>query len=141
MKIKTSELTGVALDWAVAKCEAEAVGAVLKLEKFLHHHHIEFMCFSTDWSQGSPIIEREGISSIFCSGDLGEPRKYWVATIEQQSWEWGYGPYHEQDEDKSIRICYKKELHIGPTPLIAAMRCYVSSKLGDTVEVPDELCQ
>jgi hypothetical protein len=27
----------------------------------------------------------------------------------------------------------------GPTPLIAAMRCYVASKLGDEVEVPKEL--
>ena len=27
----------------------------------------------------------------------------------------------------------------GPTPLIAAMRCYVASKLGDEVDVPDEL--
>jgi hypothetical protein len=29
----------------------------------------------------------------------------------------------------------------GPTPLTAAMRCYVASKLGDEVEVPDELLQ
>lgn len=28
----------------------------------------------------------------------------------------------------------------GTTPLIAAMRCYVASKLGDEVEVPEELC-
>jgi len=28
----------------------------------------------------------------------------------------------------------------GFTPLIAAMRCYVASKLGDEVEIPDELC-
>jgi hypothetical protein len=27
----------------------------------------------------------------------------------------------------------------GPTPLIAAMRCYVASKMGDEVDVPDEL--
>lgn len=27
----------------------------------------------------------------------------------------------------------------GPTPLIAAMRCYVVSKLGEEVEVPEEL--
>ena len=27
----------------------------------------------------------------------------------------------------------------GDTPLIAAMRCYVASKLGDTVELPEEL--
>jgi hypothetical protein len=26
-----------------------------------------------------------------------------------------------------------------PTPLIAAMRCYVASKLGDEVEIPEEL--
>ena len=26
-----------------------------------------------------------------------------------------------------------------PTPLIAAMRCYVASKLGDEVDVPEEL--
>ena len=28
----------------------------------------------------------------------------------------------------------------GPTPLIAAMRCYVSGKLGDEVDIPEELC-
>jgi hypothetical protein len=27
----------------------------------------------------------------------------------------------------------------GPTPLIAAMRCYVQSRLGDEVDVPKEL--
>jgi hypothetical protein len=27
----------------------------------------------------------------------------------------------------------------GPTPLIAAMRCYVASRLGDEVDVPEEL--
>lgn len=30
-------------------------------------------------------------------------------------------------------------VYFGPTPLIAAMRCYVASKLGDEVEVPEEL--
>jgi hypothetical protein len=28
---------------------------------------------------------------------------------------------------------------IGHTPLIAAMRCYVASKLGDEVEIPEGL--
>jgi len=28
----------------------------------------------------------------------------------------------------------------GPTPLIAAMRCFVASKLGDEVDIPEELC-
>ena len=30
-------------------------------------------------------------------------------------------------------------LQSGPTPLIAAMRCYVASVLGDEVDVPEEL--
>jgi hypothetical protein len=30
-------------------------------------------------------------------------------------------------------------MEYGPTPLIAAMRCYVASKLGDEVEIPAEL--
>lgn len=29
----------------------------------------------------------------------------------------------------------------GPTPLIAAMRCYVASKLGIEVEIPEELIE
>jgi hypothetical protein len=31
------------------------------------------------------------------------------------------------------------EDYAGPTPLIAAMRCYVASKLGDTIDIPEEL--
>ena len=31
------------------------------------------------------------------------------------------------------------EYQEGPTPLIAAMRCYVASKLGDEIEIPEEL--
>jgi hypothetical protein len=29
--------------------------------------------------------------------------------------------------------------YLGATPLIAAMRCYVASKLGEEVEIPEEL--
>ena len=38
------------------------------------------------------------------------------------------GVYARADEDES-----------GPTPLIAAMRSYVACKLGDEVEIPEEL--
>jgi len=133
MKIKTSELQRAALDWAVAKCE----GIEFTYEDHPHHEMFN-MHYSTDWSQGGPIIEREGITTAFCSGDLGEPRTYWIATIEQQSWDYGYGPYHEQDEDRSLCIS-KPNVTKGPTPLIAAMRCYVASKLGPEVDVPEEL--
>ena len=66
---------------------------------------------STDWAQGGPIIEREKIA-LDTWGDE------WLAT---------------RIEGSAISEA------IGPTPLIAAMRCYVASKLGDEVEVPNEL--
>ena len=105
--MKTSELTGPALDWAVAKCEGvEYIGD--HVCDALGHWH-EPTCFSAFWSQGGPIIERERIAIDY--------RLSWcVATVD----DW--------DEEQS-----------GPTPLIAAMRAYVASKLGDEVEVPEEL--
>jgi hypothetical protein len=110
--MKTSELTDIALDWAVAKCE---VGAEFIAE--IDDPHF----YSTDWSQGGPIIEREGIS-ITGTGFTG--------------WECEEGWY--------AHICNTKDFiedryEHGPTPLIAAMRCYVASKLGDEVEIPEEL--
>jgi hypothetical protein len=96
--MKTSELTKHALNWAVAVCEvgdaAEQAG--------------EWWTPSTDWSQGGPIIEREGLT-------LTHQADQWVA---------------QTDDDLFAH---------GPTPLIAAMRCYVASKLGDDIEIPKEL--
>src|SRR5574343_306286 len=65
LNMKTSELTGAALDWAVAKCE----GIV---KTYIHKGYCkqwldfcgteEFLLYSTYWAQGGPIIEREGIT-------------------------------------------------------------------------------
>ena len=67
--------------------------------------------YATDWSQGGPIIEREKIGIVPMA----------------DGWE-------AQFEDERIgKVSY------GPTYLIAAMRCYVMAKLGEEVEVPDEL--
>jgi len=105
--MKANELTGTALDWAVAKCD-------------------DVYCFdgsytpSTDWAQGGPIIERERMD-IECWDFHSMP---WKASM----W-W-------DDESSSGDI----EMY-GLTPLIAAMRCYVASKMGDEVEVPTELTQ
>lgn len=102
MKIKTSELTGSALDWAVAKCEG-------KLPASYDDWRQTWPRYSTDPHHGHPIIERELIGTMPVS----------------DAW-WRAG-----DVDGANGF--------GPTMLIAAMRCYVSSRLGDTVEVPDEL--
>jgi hypothetical protein len=105
MKIKTSELIGAALDWAVAKCEGNEI-AIRK--GFLW---IPTECYSTDWSQGGSIIKREKIGTFWNQGRE----------------EWQSYPIKPQPS------------HYGPTPLIAAMRCFVTSKLGDEVDVPEEL--
>ena len=103
MKIKIGELNGAALDWAVKKAIKKDGGYFLPSKDYKNISH------STDWAQGGPIIEREGIA-------LGQTGDGWEATC-----------------DGCIYIS-------GPTPLIAAMRCYVASKLGEEVEVPEEVC-
>jgi hypothetical protein len=105
MKIKTADLTGAALDWAVALCE----GMVEPFTKNVEHDH---WVPSINWAQGGPIIEREGI----CLVKQDVPADNW----------WAFGKQCGPDA-------------FGPTPLIAAMRCFVASRLGDEVEVPDEL--
>jgi hypothetical protein len=113
MPMKTSELTGAALDWAVAKCEDlehyfEDGLVCLKGQPF--DTHWLYWTPSTDWAQGGRIIEREGL------------------TITHQQNQWAA----QTDDDL---------FEFGSTPLIAAMRCYVASKLGDEVELPKELPQ
>ena len=121
MKIKTSELIGPALDWAVAKCEGyscqfddEVSGPWLAPQEGYLHDEKPLSRFkpSTDWAQGGTIIEREKIGLDY-SG-------VWSAC-------------HPRIRPKG------KWWRSGPTPLIAAMRAFVASKLGDEVDIPEEL--
>lgn len=108
--IKVSELTGSALDWAVAKCEGyfETHGSPSNEVLYLSQHSFSP---STDWAQGGPIIER------------GRMYVY---------------PYYNAPPGQWCAEC-GAEFTFGPTPLVAAMRCYVAAKLGDEIEVPEEL--
>ena len=103
MKIKTTDLIGPALDWAV-----EVAGGMY-VSKTRYKP-------SSNWEQGGLIIDQEQIELAYMGFDVPP---YWVATSRHL-----YFP--------------KKFGAIGQTPLIAAMRCFVASKLGDAVEVPDE---
>lgn len=157
MKIKTADLIGPALRYAVAVCEGLNVGILTveeQWERFIEgalpedlEKHAEYyaaikvgfkteLCkvhgdgykstldarawrFDEDWSVGGPIIEREKV-------EIGP-------TFSGTTW----------------AACYpnkptsKQCLANGPTPLIASMRCFCCAKLGDEIEIPQELqlCQ
>ncbi len=96
-EMKTSELSGVQLNWAVFEAEYG------KPYEFTNAYKP-----SEDWAQGGLIIQRERIRL--------DPRGVWVAG-------------HDSSNDE----------YLGATPLIAAMRCYVASKLGQEVEIPERL--
>ena len=136
MKIRTSELEGIALNWVVAivqglspryeKVETweggrwgihvdnmQLVDGVWKRTDYGWHEYRPV----TDWWKGGPIIEREKIDVIH-TGD--------AAKCEGRVW------------DEKLQ---KFKSSYGNTPLVAAMRCYVASKLGDEVDVPDEIDQ
>jgi len=133
MKIKTAELESLALDWAV---DFALSGKPLEVKQHKSGSG-EWMFFfggcpfpqgpkkfSTDWAHGGPIIERmmrDGLrlhTAEFVTGV--SDKNLCVASLN--------GNVHAG-------------FYFGLTPLIAAMRCYVASKLGEEIEVPDELCQ
>jgi len=123
--MKTLELTGPALDWAVAKCAGVEIIEDYSLKSYPllivpgEEHLVDdgYAGYSpsTDWAQGGPIIEREGIS---------------IAWNGTGRWQAANASHHVLPDYVTA---------FGPTPLIAAMRCYVASKLGDEVTVPEEL--
>jgi hypothetical protein len=113
--MKTSELTGLALDWAVAKCEGVAVDYV---DDGINRCFLMSMGGrfnpSTNWAQGGPIIEREWVD-LHCVND-----SLWKADCSTPN---------------------GLIMGSGSTPLIAAMRCYVASKRGDEIDILTELME
>ena len=116
MKIKVSEATPLQLDWLVAQCEGVDLSG--KDRSAATNFLIGCKCqrkhrYSADWLLGGPIIERESIAVTPC-----EDMETWAADMQFRQ---------------------GVETQYGSTPLIAALRCFVSSRLGDEVEVPEEL--
>ena len=113
--MKTSELTGTPLDWVVAKCMGVAVEYVNDgITRCLLRKPSGRYAPSTDWAQGGPIIEREEIA--ICPGYS------WEASMEIEV----------RGESDAV-------VTHGPTLLVAAMRCFAVSHLGDEVDVPKGL--
>lgn len=139
--MKTSELIGAALDWAAGMCQGDKLfrprlgrpddwdGAAYRAgnttdERWVLRAQVANVGWfadytynpSVNWLQGGPIIEREKIApSYSVEGD-------WIA--------------YRFDPEDELEASFVQR---GPTPLIAAMRCYVASVLGDEVEIPSEV--
>ena len=129
--MKTSELTHDALVAAVAMCEGYT--DLHKIEGRMPHEP-QFAMWpprreygvmelweigsDCDWGWFGPIIQREKISIEYMAGAGDAGADVWVATRIEH-------PAFSEEQ--------------GPTALVAAMRCYVASKLGDEVEIPDGL--
>ena len=132
--MKTSELIGPALAYAAGIAEGftpHAAASLVIMESYNPN---------TNWSQGGPIIERENITTIRANSDYvdGKNVPSWFA--ETNKWV-GHG-ISTSVEGEYFDPCFMIDEaggKYGPTPLIAAMRCYVASKLGDEVEIPSEL--
>ncbi len=127
--MKVRELVGIALDWAVAVCEGYSdlrsnpnrfdPQLIMTPPRVSYGPvHLYDLNYSTDWSIGGPIIEKYGI----------EIRVHCIHNNRITSW----ASEHNWPMDPSIGAC-------GPTPLIAAMRYLVISKLGHEVDIPEEL--
>ena len=119
--VETSQLSGPALDWAVAKSVAKEN---VKIEQCRGADAPAFCVVltngahwtpSTDWTQGGPLIERYcGITN--CE-DEKQPEPFYAET----------------------RCSNLNGYANGTTILIAVCRAIVAAELGDDVEVPVEL--
>ena len=125
MKLKVSEATRIQIDWLVAKCEgkleritqAKNWGELCKQRGGVVFTHSQLYSPTTDPAQGQPILEREKIGTAPTNAfNLRDGHDVWTATLQRPL------------------------VQFGPTMLTAGLRCFVASKLGDEVEVPDELC-
>ena len=124
MEINVSDLTGMALDWAVGMAVGKQLvirspigqpgGPRVVWEQVGGHGGVVWFAPSGNWAHGGPLLEY----------------RTWAL------------PY------KSINRCHMDKFeartpggipHNGDTPLIAACRAIVAAELGVVVDVPDEL--
>lgn len=119
MKVKTAELSGVQLDYAVAKAKGlrlsilagEAVNVTENGDVF---HHVRFTQF---WSLCGTLVEDNKLH-ISHNPSGRRPDEPWFCCDSSETF-WSTG------ESAMLAIC----------------RAVVASKLGDTVDIPDELME
>ena len=118
IEVKTAELIGPALDWAVAKADSTKIddsrGKELRIDVGAGFQSPWMP--SVNWHQGGPMIQYHQIDLEWdgCDGIAF----WWIA----------------MHQDVALK-------QVGDTPLIAVCRAIVAAELGDTVSVPRELMQ
>lgn len=127
MKIKTAELIGPALNWAAAVADKRTILRTLCKDIVVRGRRADGSEILDDsysfipseaWSQGGPILEREKLE-LRCNDD---------------GWQAFCFGFPVAKAHRGQRIWAS-----GPTPLVAAMRCFVASRMGDEIEIPEEL--
>jgi Protein of unknown function (DUF2591) len=121
MLIKTSELIGKALNWAVAKCLPNTGLSSTHYWTSTPDGDDDFLIpeRSTDWNHGGPILQQLMLDGMLLEAvDL-----------------------HYRDRMPAFKTTLTRwnDVYRGETPLIATMRCYVASKMGNEVDIPKEL--
>ena len=116
--MNVNELSGAELDRVIAEYQGftdydPATDTMLPPRKEYGRVYMDEYSYSTDWSLGGPLIERERMGVWNCEAVVDadgnvERDKCWYA----------------EDKDGD-------HVQTGATPLIAAMRCYVASKQGE----------
>ena len=126
MKIKTIELTGKPLDYGVAVAEG-----------YTDLRMLTYSCNNPNCWECEPNLVMTAPDGVTMNADC--------IMSEYSCWG-GIGPIIERerinirdDGGDQWAASYLVAEMIGPTPLVAAMRCYVASKLGDEIDVPEEL--
>jgi len=122
MLIKTSELVGVALDYAVAKCEN--VDVVIHMGRVYIASSDFVYSPATSWDQGGAIIDRENIFTY--------PKDLLGHGFGASKWK--YPISHKYGNEMLVNYTDG----FAATPLIAAMRCYVYSMFGPEIEIPND---
>lgn len=155
--VKSKDLSGKALDWAVAKIEgytltSDGINHLVERDRKLTilgpaTTGQNIPCGyspSTRWAQAGPIIEHDGISAVRCDDDWGVDAKGFCNNVRIPVWAATIGQHHtttsteHQSHEEMFQIDARDAI-FGPTLLIAAMRCYVASKIGAEVEIPERL--
>lgn len=124
IEVKTADLIGLALDWAVAIADGMRIHTPTGMKFEYWYVGNKCVCSrdgwspSTSWSQGGPLIEKHTLNvrpHVSSNGVITS----WAASM---TWP-----------------CATMPGRTGPTMLVAACRAIVMKQLGASIMVPKEL--